>query len=140
AAATYVTTLSSAGQYDSGGKMFATNFHTALSEVVTAMRAWVAANWLCPVLFAIAMLIQVVSANAQVTWSISPSSPSVSEGAGSLTFTVTRSNSTSSVTVYASTTTTEGYANNNDYAGIANQALTFSVGQTQRTVTISITN
>ena len=35
---------------------------------------------------------------------------------------------------------TEGFSNNDDYVGVDNQALTFSVGQTSRTVTVTILN
>src|SRR5438477_644056 len=40
---------------------------------------------------------------------------SVNEGAGSLTFTVTRSGGLPAETIYASTTQTEGYSNSGDY-------------------------
>ena len=42
--------------------------------------------------------------------------------------------------MYVSTTQTEGYTNNGDYTGINSQSLSFSASQTQRTVTIFITN
>jgi len=74
-----------------------------------------------------------------MSFSITPVSTSVTEG-GSLTFTVTRSSSVGSQTVYVSTTTTEGFSNNSDYNGILNQVLTFNAGQTSKTVTVSTTN
>jgi pimeloyl-ACP methyl ester carboxylesterase len=77
--------------------------------------------------------------HAQTTYSISGSS-SVSEGAGSITFTISRSGSRPAETVYVSTTTTEGSSNNSDYVGINSQAVSFSSNQSSRTVTVTITN
>ena len=77
---------------------------------------------------------------AATTWAISPATASVSEGAGSVTFTVSRSSSSTAQTVYASTTQTEGFTNNNDYVGLANQPMAFAVGQSSKTVTVSITD
>ncbi len=77
---------------------------------------------------------------SSVTWSISPSSTSASESAGSLTFTVTRSSGSTAQTVYASTAQTEGYANSSDYVGVDNQVLSFFSGQTSKSVTVTITN
>src|ERR1700722_13416110 len=72
------------------------------------------------------------------TYSISPNPASVDENAGTLTFTITRSNSSSAATVYASTVQDQGYSNNGDYTGIVNQAVSFSAGQTQATVSVHI--
>ncbi len=77
-----------------------------------------------------------------LTYSISAPS-SVNEADGTITFTVTRSGSFPAETIYASTVhgSSNGYAtNNSDYTGALNQAVTFSAGQTSRTVTMSITN
>ena len=74
------------------------------------------------------------------TYVITPNPATVDESAGSLTFTITRSGGTPAETIYASTTTTEGYANNGDYTGIPNQAVSFTSGQTTRTVTVTINN
>src|SRR5437867_3050214 len=74
------------------------------------------------------------------TYSITPNPATVSESAGTLTFTITRSGSFPAETIYASTTQTEGYSNSSDYTGIANQSVTFTSGQTTRTVTVTILN
>jgi murein DD-endopeptidase MepM/ murein hydrolase activator NlpD len=73
-------------------------------------------------------------------YSITPGSATVNEGAGTVTFTVTRSSASLAETVYVSTTPNQGFANNSDYAGLLNQALSFAAGQTSRTVTIAVTN
>jgi hypothetical protein len=74
------------------------------------------------------------------TWSISPAAASVNEGAGSVTFTVSRSASTTAQTVYVSTTQTEGFTNSNDYVGLVSQALAFAVGESSKTVPVTIIN
>jgi predicted chitinase len=78
-----------------------------------------------------------------LAYSISPSPVSVNEGAGSLTFTITRSGSFPAETIFASTVqgSANGYAaNNGDYAGLLNQAVTFAANQAQKTIAVSITN
>ncbi len=80
------------------------------------------------------------SALAQTTYSISPNPATVSEGAGTLTFTITRSGSLPAETIYASTTQTEGYSNSSDYTGILNQSVSFTSGATTRTVSVTILN
>jgi hypothetical protein len=72
------------------------------------------------------------------TWSISPNPASVNENSGSLTFTVTRSDSSTATTVYASTVHDQGYSNNGYYVGVLNQAVGFSIGQTTAQVTVTI--
>jgi len=77
-----------------------------------------------------------------VPYSISAPS-SVNEADGTITFTITRSGSFPVETIYASTVqgSTNGYAaNSGDYVGLLNQAVTFTAGQTSRTVTVSILN
>ena len=74
------------------------------------------------------------------TYAISPNPGSVGEGAGSLSFTVTRSGGLPSETIYASTTQTEGYSNNGDYTGFVNQNVAFALNQTQATVSVWITD
>src|SRR5712692_5143327 len=74
------------------------------------------------------------------SYSISPTSITVNENAGTVTFTVTRSGTLPAETIFASTTQTEGFSNSNDYTGINSQSLSFTSGQTSRTVTVSITN
>src|SRR5258706_548582 len=77
---------------------------------------------------------------ATTTYAITPKPGTVSEGAGTITFTITRSGSFPAETIYASTTQTEGYSNSNDYTGIANQAVTFTAGQVSKTVSVTILN
>jgi uncharacterized protein YggU (UPF0235/DUF167 family) len=79
---------------------------------------------------------------AAPTYSISAAG-SVDEGAGGITFTITRAGNFPVETIYLSTVqgSANGYATNNgDYAGLLNQAVTFTSGQTSRTVTVSIIN
>ena len=64
----------------------------------------------------------------------------VSEAAGTASFTITRSGLLPAETVYVSTAQTEGTLNIGDYSGKLNEALSFAAGQTSRTVTVSITN
>ncbi len=73
-------------------------------------------------------------------WLISPSSTSVAENAGSLQFKITRPDGSATQTVYVSTAQIEGFTNNNNYVGIADKAVTFAVGQTSKTVTVTIKN
>ncbi|HTQ50639.1 MAG TPA: glycoside hydrolase domain-containing protein [Candidatus Acidoferrales bacterium] len=78
---------------------------------------------------------------AAVTYSITPNPASVNENGGHLTFTISRSSTTSAATVYASTVTDQGYSNpggNYYYLGIANQVVNFSVGQSTAQVTVTI--
>jgi len=91
-------------------------------------------------LFSLVFLTASVSCLAQTTYLISPNPATVNENAGTLTFTITRSGSTPAETIYASTTTTEGFANNGDYVGILNQTVSFTSGQASRTVTVTINN
>src|SRR5207249_4500855 len=72
------------------------------------------------------------------TYAITPSPASVGESAGTLTFTITRSGGTPAETIYASTTTTDGYSTRRSSTRIANQSVTFTSGQTTRTVSVTI--
>ena len=72
------------------------------------------------------------------TYSISPNPASVNENAGHLTFTVTRSSSSSAATVYASTVHDQGYSNNGYYVGVSNQVVSFSAGQSTAQVSVTI--
>ena len=64
----------------------------------------------------------------------------MNENAGTLTFIITRSSSAAAATVYASTVQDEGTNNTNNeyYTGVANQLVSFSAGQSQATVNVSI--
>jgi Calx-beta domain/RTX calcium-binding nonapeptide repeat (4 copies) len=73
-------------------------------------------------------------------YSVSPASASISENTASQNFTITRSGDLAAETVYVSTTFTEGFANNNDYKGILNKAVSFSAGATSAGVTVEIVN
>ena len=75
---------------------------------------------------------------AATTYSISPDPASVNENGGTLTFTLTRSNSSTAATIYASTVQDQGYTNNNNYVGLNSQAVTFAAGQSQATVRVQI--
>ena len=74
------------------------------------------------------------------TYTITPNPAAVSENVGMLTFTITRAGGTPAEVIYASTTQTEGYANNNDYTGFVNQAVNFAAGQLNQNVTVTIIN
>src|SRR3954462_5218320 len=74
------------------------------------------------------------------TYAITPASTTVNENAGTVTFTVTRSGTLPIETLFVSTETGEGFANNGDYTGKLNEQLAFTSGQTSKTVTVSITN
>ena len=74
------------------------------------------------------------------TYTITPNPVSVNEGASTQTFTITRSGTLLAETIYASTTQSEGYTNSNDYTGILNKSLSFTLNQVSQTVTIAITN
>src|SRR6185437_10053688 len=77
---------------------------------------------------------------APTTYSISPTSPSISENAGSETFTVTRSNTSQSATVYVSTVQDQGSSNTNNefYNGLSNDQITFAAGQASVQVPLTI--
>jgi pimeloyl-ACP methyl ester carboxylesterase len=83
-----------------------------------------------------------VTVTAQAaSFSFSPSSRTVAEGAGSTSFTLNRAGGSGAATVYVSTlSTSEGSSNSGDYSGINSQAVTFASGETSKTVTINITN
>ncbi|WP_439614414.1 peptidoglycan DD-metalloendopeptidase family protein [Reyranella sp.] len=70
-----------------------------------------------------------------VTWTITPASPTVTEG-GAITFTITRSDDTTEQTVYISTTVNRGSHNEDDYTYWLNVPRTFQVGQLSREVTV----
>jgi hypothetical protein len=72
------------------------------------------------------------------TYSISPNPAAVNENAGILAFTISRSSSSTAATVYASTVQDQGYSNNGFYAGVLNQAVSFSAGQSTAEVTVTI--
>ena len=80
------------------------------------------------------------AATGATTFSFSPTTRTVSESAGSTSFTLTRSSGSVAQTVFISTTQTEGFTNNNDYTSFNNQALAFAVGETSKTLTITLTN
>ena len=73
-----------------------------------------------------------------MTYTITPGSQLVDEGAGTLTFTIARSVADSVETLYASTSPVFGFSNQGDYGGLLNRVLTFAIGQFETTVSISI--
>jgi len=80
---------------------------------------------------------------APTSYSISPGSITVNEGAGTVTFTVNRSGGLPAESIFASTVhgAANGFATNNgDYAGLLNQTVAFATGQVTATVTVSIAN
>ncbi|MEK7266017.1 MAG: Calx-beta domain-containing protein, partial [Pseudomonadota bacterium] len=79
--------------------------------------------------------------NASTGYTVSANPNPVSENAGAVTFTITRSAGMPAETVYVSTVHggANGYATNNtDYAGIANQPVSFATNELSKTVTVSV--
>ncbi|MGZ8407112.1 MAG: Calx-beta domain-containing protein [Caulobacteraceae bacterium] len=77
------------------------------------------------------------------TYDLTPVTTTANEDAGTITFTVTRAGNLGAETVYVSTIQGEGKGlsrNEGDYAGLLNQALTFTSGQASKTFTVSLTN
>ena len=72
------------------------------------------------------------------TWSVTPVSVSVGEGSGTVTFTVARTDDTTPKTVYVSTVQDQGSTNSSDYVGKLNEPFSFSAGQAQQSVTLTI--
>ncbi|MYM56920.1 Calx-beta domain-containing protein [Thalassovita mangrovi] len=79
-------------------------------------------------------------ASPETGYAMVPVTTSVAEGAGTITFTITRSGDLTAETVYFSTLITEGYANEGDYEGIVNQEVTFGAGESSATVTVTLTD
>src|SRR5665213_2567876 len=90
------------------------------------------------IVFSMVLWMSFATTSIAVTYSISPNPASVNENAGSLTFTVTRSSSSGTATVYASTVQDQGYSNSGDYVGLLNQTVSFSSGQTTAQVSVTI--
>jgi hypothetical protein len=84
--------------------------------------------------------VRFVLAGTGVAFSFSPTAKAVSESAGSVSFTLDRSSGAAAQTVYLSTTTTEGFANNSDYTGLSKVPYAFAVGETSKSVTINLVN
>ena len=75
-----------------------------------------------------------------MTYAISPGTTTINEGAGTVTFTITRSSATSAETLFVSTTPDQGFSNSGDYSGLLNLPVAFAAGETSHTVTIAITD
>ncbi len=75
---------------------------------------------------------------AGATYSISPNPASVNENAYTLDFTVTRSDSSTAATVYASTVHDQGYSNNGEYDDLSHQAINFSAGKSSALIEVEI--
>ena len=74
------------------------------------------------------------------SYSISPTSVVITEGAAPLNFIVTRPNDRLAFedTVYISTTQVHGSSNQGDYIGLLNQPLTFAVGESAKSISVTI--
>jgi hypothetical protein len=72
------------------------------------------------------------------TFSIAPAAATVGEKAGTLSFMVSRSDVSAAQTVYVSTVQDKGSANQGDYVGKLNEALTFAAGDPSETVSVTI--
>ena len=81
--------------------------------------------------------------SAGTTYSATPNANPVGEGAGTLSFTITRSGNLPAEILYASTVngSANGYSGNvGDYTGTVNQQVSFAANQATAQVTISIAN
>ena len=81
--------------------------------------------------------------SAGTTYSATPNANPVGEGAGTLSFTITRSGNLPSEILYASTVngSANGYSGNvGDYTGTVNQQVSFAANQATAQVAISIAN
>jgi hypothetical protein len=97
-------------------------------------------------------LTQIIAAKTQPTgtplpppgstvYSVTPSSPVVSENSGTLDFTIARTDSTNAATVLVSTIQDQGFANPNGnfyYDGLLNDPVTFATGQSTVQVVLTI--
>ena len=86
----------------------------------------------------VAVAVQPPAGEAPATWQISPDQQTVGENGGTVTFTVTRSASTTEQTVYISTTINHGSYNDGDYAYWLNVPHTFAAGKSTYDVTVQI--
>jgi len=77
---------------------------------------------------------------SQELFTIDPSSVAVNENIGSITFTITRSESAAAQTVYVSTLQNQGATNNGDYLSKLNEPVSFAVGEMSHSVTVQITD
>jgi hypothetical protein len=75
---------------------------------------------------------------ADTGYVIAPEFAFANESAGTVTFTVTRTGPLPAETLFASTVSSEGYSNSDDYNGLVNQPLDFAAGQSSRTVTVAL--
>jgi hypothetical protein len=75
-----------------------------------------------------------------MAYSITPISASVNEGAGSVSFTITRPESLLPETLFISTAANPSQSNINDYTEPLYEPVMFAPGQVSATVTIEITN
>lgn len=73
-------------------------------------------------------------------FTIAPSSVTVNEDSGTVTFTVIRSASTTAQIVHASTVQNHGSTNSGDYTRLANQAVSFAIGERSKTVAVALTD
>ena len=81
-----------------------------------------------------------VNDTSGTAYSMTPATATVNETVGNVSFTITRSGAFPAETLYVSTAQTEGYSNVGDYTGKLNESLSFSLGQSSKTVAVAITN
>ncbi len=74
------------------------------------------------------------------SYDITTATPVMDENAGTVTFTITRTNASSAQTLYVSTTPDQGFANSGDYTGLLNRSVSFGAGQNTATVSLRITD
>jgi Calx-beta domain/RTX calcium-binding nonapeptide repeat (4 copies) len=74
------------------------------------------------------------------TFAMTPAQPTVSEDAGFVDFTITRSQTSAVESVKFSTLKNQGYVNNGDYTGLIDQSVSFAIGENSQTVRVSITD
>ncbi len=75
-----------------------------------------------------------------MSYSITPATSLVGEAGGVLVFTITRPTATSVETLFVSTAPNLGFANSGDYKGLLNVEITFGIGETSRTVSLTLSD
>ncbi len=79
-----------------------------------------------------------INDNEQSVWSVAATTATVNEGAGSITYTVSRTGATGAATISFATSGGSASAGS-DYTAV-NQTLSFAVGETSKTVTVAVAN
>ncbi|MDB5583048.1 MAG: hypothetical protein JWR80_8224, partial [Bradyrhizobium sp.] len=87
---------------------------------------------------ATSIAITIKAATQSTSYSLTPPSTTVAEGAGTLTFTITRSGGLPAETVYASTLFDTATSASGDYDPLVNKAISFAANQTTQSFTVHV--